>query len=167
MMENAKTLLAAASIASLGFLSGCAAWDGGASPADETADFAPVDYNQVCLLDNPAVKSPKLADALEEGFRRSGATVKRLPAGTPPGSCPFVITYEAVSDKGVIKAISFQTFEHGIPRVQADGKAQKDRGLTVGLAAAYAQEILERLKMQQKIDQGKVRREAPAQGARP
>ena len=53
-------------------------------PADESKDFSPVSYNQVCLLENAAVKSPKLVDAIEAGLKRSGAEVKRLEPGTRP-----------------------------------------------------------------------------------
>ena len=150
--------LCAAALTSL--LAGCAVSGGsaGSAPAaavDETAEFAPVAYDQVCLLLNPAVKSDKLVDALEEGLKKSGASVKRLDPGTAPSACPFVITYEAQSQKGLIQSISFQTFEHGIPRVQANGRAKEGRALTVGLAAAYAQELVERLRMQRRLDEAK------------
>ena len=115
-------------------------------PADESKDFSPVTYNQVCLLENAAVKSPKLVDAIEAGLKRSGAEVKRLEPGTSPKACPFVITYEVAAEKGVITTVVFQTFEHGIPRLQASGAAPKGRGLTVAMAAGYAHELLGRLK---------------------
>ena len=116
------------------------------APADETKDFAPVVYDNVCLLENAAVKSPKLVDTIEAGLKRSGATVKRLEPGTSPKACPFVITYEVAAEKGVITAVVFQTFEHGIPRMQASGAAPKGRGLTVSMAAGFAHELLGRLK---------------------
>ena len=58
-----------------------------AEPADESAQFAPVNYLDICLLENNEVKSPKLVDAIESGFRKAGANVKRLRAGSGPDAC--------------------------------------------------------------------------------
>lgn len=55
-----------------------------AEPADESAQFAPVNYLDICLLENNEVKSPKLVDAIESGFRKAGANVKRLRARFGP-----------------------------------------------------------------------------------
>ena len=150
-----KNLLAAILAASLaGVLAGCSSLPGGddeaqataAVPADESKEFKPVSYDQVCLLENSAVKSPKLVEAIEAGLKRSGAEVKRLEPGTSPKACPFVLTYEVAAQNGVITAVVFQTFENGIPRMQASGSAPKGRGLTVAMAAGYAHELLGRLK---------------------
>ena len=145
-----KNLLAAILAASLvGVLAGCSSLPGGddeaqataAVPADESKEFKPVSYDQ-----NSAVKSPKLVEAIEAGLKRSGAEVKRLEPGTSPKACPFVLTYEVAAQNGVITAVVFQTFENGIPRMQASGSAPKGRGLTVAMAAGYAHELLGRLK---------------------
>lgn len=149
----------AAAVLSLG-LAGCAS--GPASPADETAEFAPVDYSSVCLLENERVKSPKLVDAIESGLKKGGAEVKRLAPGTGPGACPFVLTYEVRADKGVINAIFYQTFENGIPRLQATGRAPQGRGLTVAAVEAYTQELLARLEGKYPADKTQAGQAKPA-----
>lgn len=150
---------AAAAAISLG-LAGCAS--GPASPADESASFAPVDYKSVCLLENERVKSPKLVEAIESGLKKGGAQVKRLPAGSGPGACPFVLTYEVHAEKGVINAIFYQTFENGIPRLQATGRAPQGRGLTVAAVEAYTQELLARLEGRYPADGAAKPAERPA-----
>lgn len=92
-----------------------------AEPADESAQFAPVNYLDICLLENNEVKSPKLVDAIESGFRKAGANVKRLRAGSGPDACSFVVTYEVPNKQGSVNVIRYQTYEHGIPRVDATG----------------------------------------------
>ena len=52
------------SIGAMILLAGCAH-----GPVDESADFAPVNYRDVCLLENSAVRSTRLVDAIESGFR--------------------------------------------------------------------------------------------------
>lgn len=94
-----------------------------AEPADESAQFAPVNYLDICLLENNEVKSPKLVDAIESGFRKAGANVKRLRAGSGPDACSFVVTYEVPNKQGSVNVIRYQTYEHGIPRVDATGSA--------------------------------------------
>lgn len=101
-----------------------------AEPADESAQFAPVNYLDICLLENNEVKSPKLVDAIESGFRKAGANVKRLRAGSGPDACSFVVTYEVPNKQGSVNVIRYQTYEHGIPRVDATGSAPQDRALT-------------------------------------
>ena len=125
-----------------GMLSGCASAPG---VVDESADFAPVDYRSVCLLENDAVEVPRLVDAIEAGLRAGGAGVRRLKAGTGPAACPFVLAYDVPSQDGSLRAIRFQSFEHGIPRADAVGRAPEGRNLTVGSVEAYAREFLGRL----------------------
>ncbi len=124
-------------------LVGCAS--GTTGRVDETADFAPVSYRSVCLLENDAVKSPKLPDAIESGLKKAGVEVKRLPSGTGPMACPFVLTYDVPSEDGLVSVIRFQTFEHGIPRVDAAGRAPAGRALTVNAVEAYVQELFSKL----------------------
>lgn len=143
-MRLLRTCLASGLLAAS--LGGCAAGPFGSSAsADEAADFAPVSRRSVCLLENDAVKSPKLADAIETGLLAAGAEVKRLPSGTGPMACPFVITYDVPSEDGLVSVVRFQTFEHGIPRLDAAGRAPAGRALTVKAVEAYAKELLEKL----------------------
>lgn len=116
-----------------------------AEPADESAQFAPVNYLDICLLENNEVKSPKLVDAIESGFRKAGANVKRLRAGTGPDACSFVVTYEVPNKQGSVNVIRYQTYEHGIPRVDATGSAPQGRALTVQAVEAYSAELLSKL----------------------
>ena len=116
-----------------------------AEPVDETAQFAPVSYRDICLLENDEVKSPKLVEAIESGFRKAGAEVKRLRAGTGPEACSFVVTYDVPNRQGTISMIRYQTYEHGIPRVDATGTAPEGRALTVQAVEAYSAELLARL----------------------
>ena len=113
-----------------------------AEPADESAQFAPVNYLDICLLENNEVKSPKLVDAIESGFRKAGANVKRLRAGSGPDACSFVVTYEVPNKQGSVNVIRYQTYEHGIPRVDATGSAPQGRALTVQAVEAYSAELL-------------------------
>lgn len=124
-------------------LVGCAS--GTPGRVDETADFAPVSHRSVCLLENDAVKSPKLPDAIESGLRKAGIEVTRLPSGTGPMACPFVLTYDVPSEDGLVSIIRFQTFEHGIPRVDAAGRAPHGKSLTVGAVEAYVQELFAKI----------------------
>lgn len=135
-------LLLCASLLAGGMLSGCASVPG---VIDESADFAPVDYRSVCLLENDAVEVPRLVDAIETGLRAGGARVRRLKAGAGPAVCPFVLAYDVPSEDGSLGAIRFQSFEHGIPRADAVGRAPEGRTLTVGSVEAYAREFLGRL----------------------
>lgn len=114
---------------------------------DESADFAPVSYRSVCLLENSAVQSPRLVEAIEAGLQAGGAQVKRINTGTSPTECPFVLTYDipSTSGDGAITIIRFQTFEHGVPRVDATGRAPQGRSLTVQAVEAYAKEFLGKL----------------------
>lgn len=140
-----KKVLAALILPAAGLmLAGCVAAPAG--PVDESANFAPVSYDSVCLLENDAVKSPKLVDAVESGLKKAGLKVTRLKAGTGPYACPFVLTYDVPSGDGLVSVIRFQTFEHGIPRVDAAGRAPAGRALTVGAVEAYAKELIDRLK---------------------
>ena len=116
-----------------------------AEPADESAQFAPVNYLDICLLENNEVKSPKLVDAIESGFRKAGANVKRLRAGSGPDACSFVVTYEVPNKQGSVNVIRYQTYEHGIPRVDATGSAPQGRALTVQAVEAYSAELLSKL----------------------
>lgn len=116
-----------------------------AEPADESAQFAPVNYLDICLLENNEVKSPKLVDAIESGFRKAGANVKRLRAGSGPDACSFVVTYEVPNNQGSVNVIRYQTYEHGIPRVDATGSAPQGRALTVQAVEAYSAELLSKL----------------------
>lgn len=122
-------------------LSGCA----GIPAVDESADFAPVSYRTVCLLENDAVQSPRLVEAIESGLQAGGADVKRLKSGTSTTVCPFVVTYDIPSNDGLVSIIRFQTFEHGIPRIDATGRAPQGRSLTVQAVEAYAKEFLGKL----------------------
>ncbi len=127
-------------------LSGCALEAyGPGRPMDESADFSPVDYRSVCLLENEAVESPGLPEAIEAGFLKSGARVRRLRAGEGPGVCDFVVTYAVDTARGRIRTIVYQTYEHGIPRVEARGKAPPGRFLTAESVRAYSAELMERL----------------------
>ncbi|MDO5530965.1 hypothetical protein [Sutterella sp.] len=130
------TLLPAALVA------GCAV--GSSGPYDETPDFAPVSYKSVCLLANPDVKIPRVMEAVEAGLKRGGAEVKRIAAGSGTLVCPFVITYDLPSDDGIVSSIRFQSFEHGIPRLDAAGRAPKGKALTIAAVEAYAAEFLNR-----------------------
>lgn len=116
-----------------------------AEPADESAQFAPVNYLDICLLENNEVKSPKLVDAIESGFCKAGANVKRLRAGSGPDACSFVVTYEVPNKQGSVNVIRYQTYEHGIPRVDATGSAPQGRALTVQAVEAYSAELLSKL----------------------
>lgn len=151
-------------------LAGCSSFSGDrpetAPEQDETAQFAPVDYMSVCLLENSSVKSPALVDAMEKGFRAAGADVKRLPAGSGADACPFVITYEVESTEGVIRTVVYHTFEHGIPRNNARGRAPEGRGLTVDMVALHSRELLRNLEKigKQKAAQAQSFREEPAFG---
>lgn len=159
MTRTAASLFA---LALAGFaLSGCASHPQDPAPAaDETADFEPVSYREVCLLENDAVKSPRLADAVESGLRKGGAEVRRIRSGSGPMVCPFVITYDVPSDSGLVNVIRFQTFEHGIPRVDAAGTAPEGRALTVQAVEAYAAELLARI-----AHRGGAENEAPEGGS--
>lgn len=128
------------SIGAMILLAGCAH-----GPVDESADFAPVNYRDVCLLENSAVRSTRLVDAIESGFRAAGARVVRQPAGAGPDACPFTVTYEATVEGNVVRSIFYQTFEHGIPRREARGTAPKGRALTVSAVESYSKELIERL----------------------
>lgn len=147
-MQTFRAAALAAALIAAGLTGGCAITAGEAAPAaaaDESAEFAPVSYRNVCLLENDAVRSPKLVDAIESGLRGAGAEVKRLPSGSGPDACPFVITYEVPDTDGVVNTIRYQTFEHGIPRVDATGTAPEGRALTVKAVEAYSAELLGRL----------------------
>ena len=47
--------------------------------------------------------------------------MKRLRAGSGPDACSFVVTYEVPNKQGSVNVIRYQTYEHGIPRVDATG----------------------------------------------
>lgn len=125
------------------FLAGCAH---APEPVDESADFAPVDYARTCVLANPEVKSEAFTRALEAGLRGAGVSFERLPAGSGPDACPFVLTYSVRLRGDVLEGVVFQTFEHGIPRVEAQGSAEPGKGLTAQRVAAFTQELFARLR---------------------
>lgn len=135
--------LAAISFVSLLALTGCA---GTPEVVDESADFAPVDYARVCVLDNPEVKSSAFKRALEAGLEASGVSFERLPAGSGPDACPFVITYAVRTQGDLVDGVVFQTFEHGIPRIEAKGRAEPGKGLTAQRVAAFTQELFLKLR---------------------
>ena len=84
-------------------------------------------------------------DYLGEPVTEAGANVKRLRAGSGPDACSFVVTYEVPNKQGSVNVIRYQTYEHGIPRVDATGSAPQGRALTVQAVEAYSAELLSKL----------------------
>lgn len=111
---------------------------------DEAEYFAPVDYRNACILPNPSVPNTRIIQATAQGFARAGATPKILAAGDGPQACEFVVTYSITADGRSISAIRYQTYEHGIPRISASGKAP-DGSLTFERASALAEDLMKKL----------------------
>ena len=122
----------------------------GPAPVDEAPQFAPVDYSNVCLLLNNKVQSRPLVDAIVDGVKAAGANVRKLPDGSGPEACPFVITYGVETNENVVRPIIYQTYENGIPRVEARGAAPEGKGLTVQLVRNFTAELLTKLREAQK-----------------
>lgn len=114
------------------------------APADESAFFAPVDYKNACILPNPSVPNTKVIQATAQGFARAGAVPKILSVGDGPLACEFVVTYSISASGRNITAIRYQTYEHGIPRISASGRAA-DGGLTVENTSAFAEDLMKKL----------------------
>lgn len=129
-------------------LAGCAS---GPKIVDESADFAPVDYARTCVLENPEVKSDGFKRALEAGLGAAGVSFERLAPGTGPDACPFVLTYSVETRGDVVEGVVFQTFEHGIPRLEAKGRAEAGKGLTAQRVAAFTEELMGKLRMIAKL----------------
>lgn len=98
-------------------------------------------YDEVCLLESSHLTTQALTDALESGLRATGANVRFLPAGEGPMACPFVITYDIKVRGPRISEIYLQTFEHGVPIVDARGAAREGAGLTTANVAEYAARV--------------------------
>ena len=160
---NARRLLALTGAASLAL--GLAACASGPKIVDESADFAPVDYARTCVLENPEVKSDALKRALEAGLAAAGVSFERLSAGSGPDACPFVVPYSVETRGDVVEGIVFQTFEHGIPRVEATGRAEAGKGLTAQRVAAFTEELIGKLRMLAKQQAQSAGQDAAAQSA--
>lgn len=131
-------------------LSGC----GTTEPTTDAsaATTAPVNYDNICLLENPNIKSKMLVEAITNGFVNAGANVKELPVNTSPTACEFVIAYDVQVTNSVVTGVSFQTYEHGTPRDRISGRAPEGRGLTVDGVQGFLKTMLESLKDRAKRD---------------
>lgn len=116
----AAALCAAAAL----LASGCATAPAAHAPAESIPADAmrrPVDLTSVCLINGGNVKSEALLEALSEGIRTFGAQPRELADGDGPQSCSFVLAYQVKTEGEHFRYIVFQTFENGIPRLEARG----------------------------------------------
>lgn len=112
----------------------------------ENALSLPVDFSQVCVLDNPAVKNPQLVDAIVDGIVATGAKYVPLPSDAGPQACSYVMTYDITYEGRLVKAMTFYTFENGIPIYSARGTPDGNGGVTYDMVSEYVQLVIERSK---------------------
>ncbi len=115
----------------------------GPTIAEDALDRA-VDFNTVCVLENPAVKTDILLEAIEEGVKDAGARYVFIPAGEGPLACSYSLTYSIDYEGKTIKSVQFYTFENGIPIGNARGTPNDAGGLTFDMVSQYVQLVIER-----------------------
>ncbi len=160
-MQN--PLFRAALLTSLVLLAGCATRPLPPGPYHIPRDALQrrVNFDQVCVLENPAVKTDILIEAIQDGIAAVGAHYVPLPAGAGPQVCSYTITYEVEFEGKHLKSVTFHTFENGIPIYSARGTASATTGITFDMVSQYVQLVIARSR------QGRSRVPAPAPESAP